>query len=1013
MNGVATVFRSKPFVIVAIIAALVGVYALVGFKIAPAMIRSQAIEFVQTAYGRDLAIGEIRLNPFLFRLEVHDVALPDIDRRTMIGVRRLVADLQLSSIWHRALTFKEILVDGPSLLVVRRKDRTINLADLVLPPSADAHESDSDPMGLWVGFFNLTGGTFEYNDDARPTPLARKLEPFALTLANFRTTPQGGAFSFKARTPNAEEVQWRGRMFSTPNLGCDSEFSVAGLRAVGFAEVLGDVLPFSVANGMIDLNGGIRASLGDKLDMQLRLAKVTFADLALRARSGEEDWITLPATTVSDISVALPAQRISIAQITLDDSRAKAWVDTDGSVNLIRLFKTTQDDSSSAGNGEQEISAQDPPWQLDIARIDGKNGSLEFEDRVRAPHTLFKASAMTFHAENASLDLTKRIPVQVSATINEQGVLSAAGSAAPYPFETELDVSLDKLPVGLLQPFALPKAALTIERGSAAAQGKFLLKTNEQNEVHLKFAGRASVTDFQSIDNSLRQDFLNFKLIEANDIDLSVEPNSLKIARINVKEPYARVIVSPEQILNVSSVLDPEGTAALLRERKENEAQTAREKDDKKTRDKEAKPKDKPAATVATKEELSEAMPIKIREVRVDGGHMNFSDLYIQPNFNAEVRSLKGALSGLSSTQSSRAKVLLTGNVGEFSPVSISGSIQPFAFDSFTDMSLRFENISLPVFNPYSGRFAGYNIAKGSLTTDLHYGIEARKLNASHKVRIDQLEWGEASAERGEATLPVKFATVLLRDREGVINLDIPVNGTLDDPKFRVGPIVWQVIKNIISKAVTAPFALLGSLFSGSEEAQFVYFAPGQATLEQGTMEKLQSLSKALNEKPGLSLDVPIGGIGDVDKPALIEARYQAELDHATRNKLKLGGDSPAPDFESLDARQKQDVLKGVVQKLTGSVPTIPDPPPPEEGLSREAVKTQREVAAVVFLEQTARSAIQVGPSDFDQLAQHRAETVQRALLDGKQLDPNRVFLVKNDKVSAHEGKVRLELGLK
>src|SRR5690606_13768148 len=122
--------------------------------------------------------------------------------------------------------------------------------------------------------------------------------------------------------------------------------------------------------------------------------------------------------------------------------------------------------------------------------------------------------------------------------------------------------------------------------------------------------------------------------------------------------------------------------------------------------------------------------------------------------------------------------------------------------------AMNFENIALPVFNPYSGVFAGYNIAKGSLTTGIHYRIDDRQLAAEHNIRIDQLEWGEASEFKGEATLPVKFATALLRDRHGVINLALPLEGSLDDPELRIGRLVWQLIRNIIVKAATAPFAL-------------------------------------------------------------------------------------------------------------------------------------------------------------------------------------------------------------
>ncbi len=256
---------------------------------------------------------------------------------------------------------------------------------------------------------------------------------------------------------------------------------------------------------------------------------------------------------------------------------------------------------------------------------------------------------------------------------------------------------------------------------------------------------------------------------------------------------------------------------------------------------------------------------------------MNFSDYSVPPDFNAEIQDLKGTVESLSSARDARAQVDLSGNLGEFSPVTIKGELEPFQFDHYTDIGLNFANIALPVFNPYSGKFAGYSIAKGKLYTELHYLIQERKLDAQHKIRIEQLEWGPPTADKGEAGLPVKFATWLLRDSDGVINLDVPVTGSLDDPKFRVGPIVWQIIKNLIVRAVTAPFKFLGSLFKGAEEAQFVSFAPGSAALEPQAAGALATLAKALVQKPGIRLEVPAVVLPELDRPGLIEQSYQEQ----------------------------------------------------------------------------------------------------------------------------------------
>jgi hypothetical protein len=502
-------------------------------------------------------------------------------------------------------------------------------------------------------------------------------------------------------------------------------------------------------------------------------------------------------------------------------------------------------------------------------------------------------------------------------------------------------------------------------------------------------------------------------------------PDSLTIDRVLVRQPYARVIVSPEQVINIAAVLDPQGTAeALAQRRAEAAAEAARSPAERRRLEKEQAAAEK-AAAKARKDGTApppvqvpapaDTFPIRIREIRVDGGRMNFSDFFVKPNFSADVQQLSGTITGASSAFDSRAKVSLTGKLDEFSPVSIQGELQPFAFDRYTDLGLKFENISLPIFNPYSTPLAGYNIAKGKLTTDLHYTIVDRKLDAQHKIRIDQLEWGEATATQGEATLPVKFATSLLKDKDGVINLDVPVGGTLDDPSFRIGPIIWQVIKNIIVKAVTAPFSLLGSLFAGAEEAQFIDFEPGEAALDAATAERLGALAKSLAEKPELKLDVPIGAVAELDQPALKDRAYRAAVDGAVAahfaKKLKQG--EPAPSYDALAADKKIDVLTELVKQQTGTAPPVPEAPEPPEGTPRAEAKAQRQAAAVEYLETAARGGVTVPETELAKLAEERAAAVERALLGGGALDPTRVFKVREGKVSASEGKVRFELGLK
>jgi hypothetical protein len=251
------------------------------------------------------------------------------------------------------------------------------------------------------------------------------------------------------------------------------------------------------------------------------------------------------------------------------------------------------------------------------------------------------------------------------------------------------------------------------------------------------------------------------------------------------------------------------------------------------------------------------------------------------------------------------------------------------------------------------------------------------------------------------------LAVALLKDRDGVINLDLPVTGSLDDPTFRLAPIIWKVFVGIIEKAVTAPFALLGALFGGGPDLQFIDFRPAVADLDSAAVDKVRTVVKALNERPQLKIEVPIAWVGELDRPALAEAQLSTQIRETQSGKAGRNKSTAAvPEFEQLDPAAKLELLTQLYAKNVGGEPKFPE--------SVTSLKGKSELAAAKadFLKQTLSQRIAITDADLTALGQQRAAAVQQALLTDTQLDPSRVFLVVNDKAKNQDGKVRLELSL-
>jgi hypothetical protein len=317
--------------------------------------------------------------------------------------------------------------------------------------------------------------------------------------------------------------------------------------------------------------------------------------------------------------------------------------------------------------------------------------------------------------------------------------------------------------------------------------------------------------------------------------------------------------------------------------------------------------KSTPAAAPA-----NDAMAIAIDAIDIQDGSANYADLWIQPHFAVGIQTLNGSILGLSSDPRSRAKVELKGKVDRYAPVHIWGETNPLAATTYSDIKMNFKGVELTSATPYSGHFAGYKIEKGKLSVDIDYKIENRNLTAAHKFVIDQLELGERVESPDAIHLPLKIAVALLKDRNGVIDIDLPVTGSLDDPQFKIGPLIWKAVLNLLTKVATAPFAMLGRLFGGGEQMNYIDFHPGSAVLDASEHDKLVALVKALEAKEKLELDVPVTFSPDLDRPGLAAAHLNARL-------LELSQDQAGGHKRRKGESKANSAAAGAGQKVAGA----------------------------------------------------------------------------------------------
>jgi len=983
-------FTRGRIIFLASVLALVIAYTLFGFFGVPRLLHSRATEFVAKEYGRKLELGDIRFNPFTLVLRVHGLSFPDTEGQPLVGFRDLLVNFNVTSLFRLAPSFEAIELNEPFTGLVVRKDGTLNLVDLARPFDAppDPNAKPSEPLKLYIERFRVAAGRVDFEDRARATPFRTRLAPITFELRDFATTGEAGnIYSLRAASADDERFAWNGSFRTTP-FTSTGNFEVANLRATTLWSYLRDALPFELTSGTINLLGGYDFAASDS-GLKLNVKDVTATDLSLTLPKGQPDDVKLAKLAITNTRFDLLQRRVDIEKLSLSGAALRARRDAQGAINLLGMLG--EDDATAAAEAAARAEATatagtdtaaasaGPAWVVNAPDI-VVDATLDVEDGLVKPAATFKLAPIDLKVGGYSTAPGTQVQVDANIGIDGTASIAAKGQVALDTPAQSLHLDIKDFNLASLQPYLGTYTQMTLSRGVLNAS--LDAKRNEADVLDL--AGTVDVAKLHTIDNALRQEFITWDRLQLSGIEYSSSPARLRIATVAANAPYARLIIAPDQSINVSKVLSaPGGSQPAPIQTVERQAV-----------DKDEGPRAAPPP----------AMRMSIGAVRIVNGAANFADFWIQPNYAVNLHNMNGSILGLSSDPKSRAKLDFEGKVDRYAPAKISGDLNLLSAALYTDIKVSFKGVEMTSVTPYSGRFAGYEIEKGKLSIDVSYLVENRTLTARQRFVIDQLELGERVESEDAVRLPLKLAVALLKDSNGVIDIDLPMSGSLDDPQFRMGPLIWKAFVGLLSKAATAPFKLLGSLFGGGEEMNLIEFDAGSAALDPAAQEKVASIIKALTARPGLQLEVP--------------ATWSPELDGAAISARRIEGllrSLPKSDELALaDPARRFDLLVSQYQADYGAKTALPP-----AALALNAVKKNDRTpdaiaAANQELEKSIAQKHAVTDADFEQLGQSRARAIQDALLGAGSLDATRVFILGgNPAAAADNRRVRVELSLK
>ncbi len=677
---------------------------------------------------------------------------------------------------------------------------------------------------------------------------------------------------------------------------------------------------------------------------------------------GKKRLLEFSQLQVSFLPSDLLEKQVHLSDVSLRSPKMYVERDRGGEFVIIKAILAQL--GVTQGKQEPAPAKEEPLPVIDVDQFSIKDGMLLFLDwepvpvpaageeeaqepaRVLIDNIAFKASSLSTRKDSKG-------KLELSMNINKKGIVRTSGSIGLVPLDIDTTVNISNVELSPLQPYISQQADLLVNDGRFSADGSARISTGKDGVLSETYRGSASINRLDLRDGESEEELLSWKQLSIEGIDAASSPPLLRIKTIALTGLVAGIVVDEEGELNLMQIVKQPAPVA-----EKTPPPAAEER--------------APAPSSKTAPELA------IGQLVLKAGTVNFTDRHVKPLYTASLFDVEGRVTGLTSKKDLLADVQVRASLDRYAPLAVTGKIHPFG-NPAADIRVDFKDMELSMLTPYSGTYIGNAIEKGKLSFGLEYHIANKKLEAKNDIFIDQLTLGKKVDSPKATSLPVALAIALLKDRKGEIRLDIPVSGELDNPEFRVGKVILQVIVNLLTKAATSPFALLGSLMGG-EELGYVEFDYGGSTISPENAKKIDALVNALYDRPSLKLEITGHADPDKDREALRSIRMHDLIAAEKIKDLPKDERDVSPDAVRISPAEYPVYLKkayksGKFQKprnILGFAKDIPD----------------------AEMEKLLLASIEVTDDDLRQLAAARAHIVRDGILQSQKIEPGRVFLL-------------------
>lgn len=545
----------------------VGLYAALGFWVAPAIVKSQLIKRLPEFTQREARVKKVAINPFALTITVSGLELVDPDGGLFAAFDVFHADLELASLWQRRFLLRDVTVQVPYLGVVRRADGSLDLLDLV--PAADTNAPPSALPKALIQRLRILNGGLHFEDRTLTNAFATRIQPFHLFATNLSTLPGTNAtFRLEATASAGMHVEVAGELTVLPEPAIRGSVRALLPRLDHFGGYVTQATGIAIEEGGLGVNTEFAVAMGKGgLSASLTNAVVELTKLAVRNPPELEPWFTLGRLKVTGLGgrvdlAALHEATVDIGRVEIDAPMVVAALHKDGRLSLLDLLPPPATNAAPT----ETVTMPQPLPSLLVRELALSNGSLRFTDETLDEPFVVAVEPFSISLTNLAPTLPTNATFRIEAQGSQEERVEITGTLTlvPQPAVTGFArIEAPNLPA--YNRYLTPLSGILLDSGTVAVTAGFAATLTDGDPVVTVTNTAVSLRDFAVRNPDEQAPWVRLKAVDLQGASADLADEKVLAQSLLTDGVELHIIRRPDGSVNTEDIYLPGAIAEAIR----------------------------------------------------------------------------------------------------------------------------------------------------------------------------------------------------------------------------------------------------------------------------------------------------------------------------------------------------------------------------------------------------------------------------------------------------------------